>query len=635
MSKPKKTPVKDLITKISTSKPGQFITLASAYFLVELFSFFLLGPKTLFPLVFGLFWSLLLTSLLLLLPQKAGRILFAVTWCLYFLWAMTQAGYYHVFGKLMWLSTLLYAGEGAQFIGDVLIGFPLVWWLLGILIGTLGVSLIRYYHILTANAPSRPLSFLWIGISIAGILLTPQTAFLLHRNDPGEPEASSPYENAYNSMLDAKAAYDICGVYQLVFRDFWTNNIYPLTENYSKEMEKRAEQTDSYFEQQPPHQDNDMTGIFQGKNVVLVLMESMDDWLITEDNTPTLYRLTQEGIYFSQFYTPGYGSARTLNSEFCMNSGIYLPTSGSYVFDYLENSFDQSIANQFTASGYTAEVFHYNDPNFYSRGELEPALGYRNYNSFGEYEEGDALYNECILFDIPEMKNLFFRSGPTFNTYITRSAHMGYTYSERLSKYAFSQYPEYKGKYAGEYEDSARVKARLVDDFFQRLLSELDAQGQLENTVIIGMTDHYTYGYSDEEELMRFSGLEPEQSLLLENTPCFIWSADGPDITVTKTLNTADFVPTVLNLFGIRSPYDYLGKDAFDPGYPGYAIFPDGSWISDGVACQVDEDMEYQVILNRSGKALSREYLTDMANIARDFIEISNLLLVSDYYAKP
>lgn len=91
-------------------------------------------------------------------------------------------------------------------------------------------------------------------------------------------------------------------------------------------------------------------------------------------------------------------------------------------------------------------------------------------------------------------------------------------------------------------------------------------------------------------------------------------------------------MPTVLNLLGIQSPYTFLGSDAFDPNYAGYAIFPDGSWISDGVACAVDSNMEYQVVMNKYGKELSREYLTEMAEKARDFIEVTNLLLVSDYY---
>ena len=31
----------------------------------------------------------------------------------------------------------------------------------------------------------------------------------------------------------------------------------------------------------------------------------------------------------------------------------------------------------------------------------------------------------------------------------------------------------------------------------------------------------------------------------------------------------------MLNLLGVDSPYDYIGRDAFDPTYEGYALFSD------------------------------------------------------------
>ena len=160
---------------------------------------------------------------------------------------------------------------------------------------------------------------------------------------------------------------------------------------------------------------------------------------------------------------------------------------------------------------------------------------------------------------------------------------------------------------------------------FARLLEELEACGQLENTVIIGMTDHYTYGYKNMEELYAHSGVS--EDLLLEKVPCFVWATDCPDLEVDKAMSTADFLPTMLNLLGVDSPYHYLGQDIFDDNYSGYVIFPDSSWIADGVAWQ-----NGKILMNQKNREVTQEEIQKMAQLAAEFRNVSNLLLTANYY---
>ena len=614
------------------------VAFALPFFLIEAFVFILLQPAEGSALAFAALWALLFSSLLLLLPRKASRIVFGICYYVLLIWAVAQAGYYQVFGKLMWLSTIAYAGEGATFLSDVLSAFPFLWWMGTAVMLVLGGLIIWKYPRTYPHFMFRLPYLATAVICILSISVMPELVFQKDNNIKyanTEYGQSSSYRATYNTMYDAKKVYNMCGIYHLTMRDIWMNEIYPRTPEYKEVQEEEESELDLYFQNRPEHQANEMTGIYEGKNVVLVLMESMDDWLFTEEETPTLLKLMDEGINFTRFYTPGYGSARTLNSEFCMNTGVYLPTSGSYVFDYIKNSYEQSLASQLCHNGYTAEVFHYNNGKFYSRSVLEPAIGYHIYNGFEDLDmelTKDQLYDEDLTFEIPEMKERFFRSGLKLNTMITRAAHLGYTYGEGLSVYALEQYPEYKGKYASEEEDCARAKAKLVDDFFARLLEELEAAGELENTVIIGMTDHYTYGYKNMEELMHHSGVTSQ--IMLEKTPCFIWSAEGPAMEVSKTLNTADLLPTVLNLMGIDSPYHYLGQDAFDPNYQGYAIFPDGCWVSNGIICLM-EGVEPLILANENEVEITDALLEEMSTLGSEFIKMSNLLLTSDYYKEP
>ncbi len=604
------------------------LLLTLAYFSAELVVALFLHTKTPLAYAFGLLWSLLLASAAMLLPRKAGRIFFGITFFAFAVYSLAQAAHFDMFRKLMWFSAVLYAGEGAVFWADVLRSFPLLWWPCVIGLLTIGVLLLRYF-------PKRPrklafsLSSGSIAIVCVIIMAILPSFFIFTGNDEETPNSR---ETAYTTMYDAEAVYSFTGFYHLTFRDFWCNVVYPHTASYQATLPDQTAKVDRYFSNRKEPSPNSMTGIYEGKNVVYVLMESMDDWMITQEDTPTLYKLMGESIRFTNFYSPGFGSSRTLNTEFCINTGIYLPTSASYLFDYVDDKFNQSLASQAVQNGYSAEVFHYNDPDFYSRGILEPAMGYNKYNSYGAYtDDKNALFDDCTLFEIPALTDLFFREGQTFNTIITRSAHLSYDYNEVLTKYALSKYPEYKGKYGSEEEDCARVKARMVDDMFTMLMDELTRRGLLKNTVIVAVTDHYTYGYNDLEEIFALSNVDHE--LLLEKTPCFIWSADKPSMEVDKPLCSADLVPTMLNLLGIDSPYTYLGQDAFDPDYKGYVYFPDGSWIEDGViAFKNSGTAGYDILANENGLEITDEYLLEMQKKVENFILTNNLLLTSNYY---
>lgn len=611
---------------------ARFFMLVGAFFVPELFAYMLLGPEQPLILAFGLLWAVLLSAALYAIPRKVSRIMFGIVYYAAALLTVVQLGYFQIFGKLMWLTSFRFAGEGAEFLGSILENFSVYYWVGIVALLGLGVAVIWFYPPTARNHYVRVWMALPFALSIVGLSFLPEAVFLKDQDVWGtrsEFGQSSSLRATYKTMYDAKNVYDICGIYQLTFRDIWVNALYPLTPAYQAQLHAQLDEINGYFEDRGQHTDNDMTGIFAGKNVVFVLMESMDDWLITPEDTPTICQMMAEGINFTDFYTPGYGTARTLNSEFCMNTGIYLPTTGKYVFDYVTNDYRQSMAGRMVANGYSAEVFHYNTREFYSRGVFEPAMGYDGYNTYMDYTlEKNDLYSDQYLFDNETLNNLFFREGQTFNTIITRSAHGSYIYREVLSHYALKQYPDYRGKFATEEEDCARVKAKLVDDMFARLIWELEQKGQLENTVIVAATDHYTYLYKNTDELLELSGVTKENQLLMERTPCFIWSADGPSLEVDKTLNTADLLPTVLNLMGMNPGWQYLGQDAFDPDYAGYCIFPDGSWVSDGVLCKSGK-----ILVNKKEKDCTQEYLQQMATVADNFIHVSNLLLTSDYYA--
>ena len=605
-----------------------------AFALVELYGFaFLSDPNDLlWPLAFGALWMVFLTGLVRLLPRKAGRVAFGILYFLAVGYTAAQTGYYILFREMMWISDFRYASEGSAFF-DVLLQYPIAWWLMLLGLIALGVLLVAKFPKRHSSKLIPVLAAVLMAGSICAMTFLPEAVFTVDKtvqyagSDYGRAQSA---KAAYTNMFNTHRLYRICGVYQTAVKDVIRNFIEPMLPAAATARQEAREEIDAYFDARPESGDNEMTGIFEGKNVVFVLMESMDDWAIGE-HTPTINKLMAEGINFTNFYTPAYGSVRTFNTEFCANTGSFLSSQGGYAFDYVTNDFRQSLANQMRNQGYSAKVYHYNSPNFYSRGVFSPAMGYEEYVCYEDYvteKNKKDLYDDQFLFDNDEISADFFRDGPTFNFIITRSAHLSYKYNEVLSHWGLKKYPFYRGLTGHEEEDCMYLKARLVDDMFARLLQELETKGQLQNTVIVAYTDHYTYGFKDLDVLYERSGVD--DALLLEKTPCFIWSADGPSMEVTKTCNTSDIVPTVLNLMGVDSPYRYIGQDAFDENYVGYALFPNGSWVSDGMA--------YSTLSGamplEDGKAITDQHLADMHRLVEDYVRINNLILQSDYYAQ-
>ena len=604
-----------------------------AFALVELYGFaFLYDPVDQpWPLAFGALWVVLLTGLVRLLPRKAGRVTFGVLYFLAVGYTAAQTGYFILFREMMWISDFRYASEGSAFF-DVLLQYPAAWWLM--LVGqlALGVLLIVRFPKRHNSKLIPVLAAVLMACSICGMIYLPQAVFV---NDKTVQYAGSDYGRAqsakavYTNMFNTHRLYRICGVYQTAVKDVIRNFIEPILPSAAAARQQAREEIDAYFDAREESGDNEMTGIFEGKNVIFVLMESMDDWAIGE-HTPTINKLMAEGINFTDFYTPAYGSVRTFNTEFCANTGSFLSSQGGYAFDYVTNDYRQSLASRLTDIGYSAKVYHYNSPNFYSRGVFSPAMGYDEYVCYEDYvteKNKKDLYDDQFLFDNEQISADFFRDGQKLNFIITRSAHLSYKYNEVLSHWALKKYPQYRGLTGHEELDCMYVKAKLVDDMFARMLWELEKNGELENTVIVAYTDHYTYGFKDENVLYAESGVE--DALLLEKTPFFIWSADGPSMEVTKTCNTSDILPTVLNLMGVESPYDYIGRDAFDESYAGYALFPNGSWVSDGVAYSTLSGL----MVLEDGKKVDDQYLADMHYLVEEYVRINNLILQSDYYA--
>ena len=79
--------------------------------------------------------------------------------------------------------------------------------------------------------------------------------------------------------------------------------------------------TDEYLANATPTRKNNYTGLLKDYNLITICAESFCPWFISEELTPTLYKLSHTGILFENYY--GTFQSVTTNGEYTMCMGLY------------------------------------------------------------------------------------------------------------------------------------------------------------------------------------------------------------------------------------------------------------------------------------------------------------------------
>ena len=330
-------------------------------------------------LVFSLCWSGLLSAFLALLPRIARRIFTVLLTVLACVVALVHAGLYHLTGNYFSAADLSFAGEGIRFFSPAYLHFRIGLIVLVVLV--LALSLVTACLIpATRYRWYRPAAaLLAAGLCILGIRLqdgafretaAEEASWAMSSYDPTTDEA------VYTSFSDINRCLHMCGSYQYLFRSIVvTTGVEDMLKNGSQ-----YEILDEYYAGREAHVPNAMSGVFAGKNLILIQLESMDTWMLTEQYTPNLWRLQHEGVDWTDNYTPLYTPAATFNTELIVNTGLILPPTGVTPKAYTQYPLPYSLPHLFSEAGYSCETFHPSNGSIYNRWRIHQNWGYTVYH---------------------------------------------------------------------------------------------------------------------------------------------------------------------------------------------------------------------------------------------------------------
>ncbi|MBE6712864.1 MAG: hypothetical protein E7580_05010 [Ruminococcaceae bacterium] len=548
------------------------------------------------PTLFTLCWSILLSSVIYLIPGLVKKILMGILLFIFAILTLVHATLYHIAGSFLSFSELAFAEDAAAFFSIDYLGFS--FWIyffvfLSVAIGVLAIIL----------APKKQ-KYRWLntGIGSGCFILSFAGLFALHSafyvpggankfswTDTYDPHSDSA---VYTEFNDANASLIFCGSYEYLFRSFTK-----ILED-SAGIKQTREALDAYYascsDERIP---NEMTGVLEGQNVIAILLESIDTWMLTEEFMPNLYKIKQQSVDFSNHYTPLFLSAGTFNTEAALNIGYYLPVTGTNAYTYATNLYPYSLPQLFVNKGYTANSYHTLDGKYYNREIVHPHWGYDSFNDQSTLHfKGEPTCDTTLM---ESYEKIVCHDKPFFSYIITYSGHGPYTEKRQVIAEAHLETAKQLAKASGVHCDDedtwnqyvrAIAHVRETDAMIGQLIEKMEADGTLENTAIVFFGDHYSKYLTDTDFIMELKGVDDMYRIC--NTPFFIYSNKLEHQVVDKVTSSVDMLPTIANLCNLDyNPRYSIGNDAFGEG-GGFVCFKDYSWIDENMLWTPDYEGE-------------------------------------------
>ena len=394
----------------------------------------------------------------------------------------------------------------------------------------------------------------------------------------------------------------------------------------NEENDNKIVEMTKYFQNEPGTKQNEYTGFFKDKNLIMFMAESFSEIAVSETLTPTLYKLVNNGFVFENFYSPTIFS--TIGGEFQEVTGLY--PAAYATFKKGTTYFPMGLGTVFKENNYLVKAYHNNTYTFQNRNLYLNSLGF---DSFVACRNGLEEKINCKQWPQSDVEMIeatvddYINSEVPFMTYyVSVSGHSGYTWGNAMSK---KHKAEIEALNLGYSEGVlAYLAAQMeLDKALEVLIQKLTAAGKLENTVIALVGDHYPYALSV-DEVNEAASYQKDSGIEVNRSNFILYNSAMEPTNISKVGSQIDVIPTIYNVFGIN--YDsrlIIGKDILSTE-PGLAMFGNRSWVSDkGKYFSSGGKFE-----SKNGEEVDEEYIKIMNQIVNNKINMSKYIVEKDYY---
>lgn len=383
-----------------------------------------------------------------------------------------------------------------------------------------------------------------------------------------------------------------------------------------------------YFNSVIPTKKNKYTGMFKGKNLIMITAEGFSPYAVNKDLTPTLYKMSEEGFRFTNFYTPIWGVSTSDGEYVACNSLIPKPGIWSFYVSG-KNYMPFCMGNQLKKLGYGTRAYHDHSYTYYHRDVSHPNMGY-DFKAVGNGLKMTKSWPESDLEMIQKTTDDYIGKTPFHTYYMTVSGHLMYTFNGNAMS-------EKNRELVKDLPYSSAVKAYLAcniefDRAMGELIARLEKSGLAEDTLIAISPDHYPYGLKN-SEISELAGHQVETNFELYKGIFILWSKGIKSEEINKPCSSLDILPTISNLMGVE--YDsrlLMGRDILSDSPP-LVVFSNWSWLTDKARYN-SKSGKFILPEGETIESVNKQYRDDISQRVNTMFTYSAKILETDYYNK-
>ncbi len=609
-----------------------------------------ISPRIIYAILFALVSGSILYGICSLFPEKVNKIIGIVFIFVFVIYYEVQLVYHCIFGSFMPISQMTMGADAVtNFFGQVIHAITQNLWKVIVLFLPFPAAIILFFKKIIN--PKRLTLLQVIASVVISLALSGITMITLHMTNTTD-------SSAYAVLVNENASTETCvhsvgmaattlqetrGLFNshnsnVAFLSSSLNNLNNDDKNLNKDdidfhalanstQDKRVFAIDSYLANMSATAKNKYTGIAEGYNLITICAESFSPVAISEELTPTLYKLSNNGFVFKNFYNCFPNT--TTNGEYSFVMGLLPNMSRTKVAssfdDSIGNYLPYTLGNVYSELGLPAKAYHNYYATFYDRTITHKNMGY-DFKAVDAGLDIDVNWPSSDLDMINASTDDYINSEKPFHAYyMTFSGHYQYNWDNAMSaknKDAVASLP---------YSEAAKayIACNLELEYaLQSLMARLEKAGKADQTVIVLTGDHYPYGLS-EQEYNELAGYEVDTEFEKYHNSFICYVPGMQKVVVEDYCSTPDILPTILNIMGIKYDSRLLaGKDVLSDA-PHIAVLADQSFIT--------KDFKYNASTSTAkthdGGDVDPYTVQDYYNYVSNMFTLSNAILDTNYYS--